>query len=334
MNPRSTRSNYEALVRLVLREIRQSSTQKLMSEKMGFKFNQWHKWESGQKALKWKDFKKIADEFDLVLDQLMVSITSSDYSIRSGGEFVKLFMQKYSGSYSDQAVLEKLKISKATLNRIISSKNDVEVAFVFQCLGEFSSTLPYFIYSLVRTIKDQSVVSSINQSLTQVNLEGDHPWLSTIEAYLETTQYQNSQTHSNKDIAKHLGLNIADVELGLQLLLNNNAIFKDGGKYKLNIKRVDLETNIIDSARFAKFWTNICLKRYSTFDGVPPSRKGWSSRVFPVSNKADDEIRALMKKMESEMARILQADEKLAKDKVRVFILHYFDQEELQELKL
>lgn len=325
---------YAKLVRLVIKEIRGKSTQKKMSEKLGYSFNQWHKWESGQKTLMLKDLKKIALELKINLNLPMQIIADvEDFTSKSSGYLVKKIIQKYGGFNSLQAQ-KRLSLSKATLHRIVTSRRDVEVAFIFECLGELSSTLPFFISFLAKNYKDSSLREVIYKMTRQVHLEGDFPWLSTIEACLETKQYKKLASHSDKFIANQLGLSTAAVKQGLNLLIENQAITKIADKYELNFKRVDMETSIVDSAKFANFWTRICTKRYNTIDGVPSTRKGWSSRVFPVSEEAHDEIVRLKDRFISDMTSVLQRDSERTKTKVQVFILHFFSNEEFKNLGL
>lgn len=330
----SNRWHYEKLTRLIVRELRKTHTQKHMSSLLGFKFNQWHKWESGQKTLMWMDFQKIARILKIDLGLAVQTITNSEEKIPNGGIFVKKVIQKYGGGLSNLQTQKKLEISKPALNRIITSKKDVEVAFVFQCLGELSSTLPYLMGCLVENFKDSSIRNAIERSTSQVAIEGTYPWISAIEAFLETDEYQRLEYHSDKEVANYLGISISEAKYGIKLLLENKAIVKEDSKFRLNVKSVDLDTNITDSAKFAKFWTHISLKRYLTKDGVPQSKKGWASRVFPVSEEADKEIRDLTLKLANDIAGILHADQSRVKNKVRIFILHYFDHQEFKRIKI
>lgn len=325
---------YAHLVRLVIKEIRGKSTQKKMSEKLGYNFNQWHKWESGQKTLMLKDLKKIALELKINLNlPIQIIAEVEDFSSKSSGFLVKKIIQKYGGFNSLQAQ-KRLSLSKSTLHRIVNSKRDVEVAFIFECLGELSSTLPFFISFLAKNYKDSSLREVIYKMTRQVHLEGDFPWLSAIEACLEIKQYKKLPSHSDRFIANQLGLSVTTVKQGLNLLMENQAIAKVADKYVLNFKRVDMETSIVDSARFANFWTRVSTKRYKTIDGVPITRKGWSSRVFPVSDEAHDEIVKLKDRFISEMTSVLHKDREQTKTKIQVLILHFFDNDEFKNLDL
>lgn len=328
----------DSLTRQMLEDLRGKRTQKKMSELLGHSFNQWHKWESGQKILMWSDFKKIALLLKINLTPAMQMILNSeDVSIEmSGKAFLKKILETFGGLDSVYAK-EKITTPRSTLYRMMSTKKeatqDVSVSFIFQCLGELSTTIPFFLTAIIKDISNAKInspeVSRINQ---QVSLEGKFPWLSAIEAILELDVYLELKNHSDKIIANELGLSIAEVKKGLKILLENEMIFIENNKYKLTIKRLDL-TTLSDSAKFAAFWTKICAKRFNTSDSVPLSRQGWGSRVFPVSDNAYEKINLLRKKFYNDVTKILQSDGHTKKKKVAVLIIHFFDHYEFKKIK-
>jgi len=216
------------------------------------------------------------------------------------------------------------------MHRLVTAQQDVPVTFVFEFLMGFSSTLPYLIGVLAPQIQDPIFRKEMARMRSQLRLESEFPWLSAIEAYLETAEYIQLKRHSDRAVATGLGLSMAEVRQGLSLLLENKTIERSGDKYVLNLKRVDLEADIAGSAKFARYWTERALYRYSTADGVPLSRRGWSSRVFPVSDTARDELRKLTQSFIGEMANILLQDGKREKNNVQVFLMHFFDHQEFR----
>lgn len=324
------RFNGQALVRYVLSEIRGRATQKEMSTRLGYRFNQWHKWESGQKVLMWADLVRIAEVMGLPLtDAVHVLAGPAAAENENGGFFMRNIFRKF-GGYNLSQVQKKMRISKTTMHRLVTAQQDVPVTFVFEFLMGFSSMLPYLIGVLAPQIQDPIFKKEIARMRSQLRLESEFPWLSAIEAYLETEEYRQLKRHSDRAVAMGLGLSMAEVRQGMSLLLENRTIERLGDKYILSLKRVDLEADIVGSAKFARYWTEKALQRYSTTDGVPSSRRGWSSRVFPVSETARDELRKLTQSFIGEMANILLQDGKREKSRVQVFLMHFFDHQEFK----
>lgn len=320
----------QRLVRHVLCEIRGEVTQKEMSTRLGYRFNQWHKWESGQKVLMWADLMKIADTMGLPLtDAVCVLAGPAAAANENGGFFMRDIFRKF-GGYNLSQVQKKMRVSKTTMHRLVTAQQDVPVEFVFEFLTGFSSLLPYLVGVLAPQIQDPVFREEMARMRSQLRLESEFPWLSAIEAYLETAEYTQLKRHSDRAIATGLGLSMGEVRQGLSLLSENKTIERSDDKYVLNLKRIDLEADIVGSAKFARYWTEKALHRYSTADGVPLSRRGWSSRVFPVSETARDELRKLTQSFVGEMANILLQDGKREKNNVQVFLMHFFDHHEFR----
>lgn len=89
-----TKPYYDQLVRIFIQEIRSQFTQKKMSEKLGYRYNQWHKWESGQKKLMWTDLLKIAALLKINLDDAIKVITNDKGQGKSSGTLVKSIIHK------------------------------------------------------------------------------------------------------------------------------------------------------------------------------------------------------------------------------------------------
>ncbi len=325
--------DFENLVRLVLKEIRGNRTQKEMSERLQYTYNQWHKWESGQKKLMWSDLEKIASVLQINLETAKQTVSLKKNIGDDGREFV-LNILKAHGGPNTKFAKEKLKLSPAAYHRLKSSKKDVEVAFVFRCLGILSSMLPYFLDELVRGISGKVFQGAVEVLGRQVQLESAFPWLSSLEACIELDAYKQLSEHNDLFIAEILGLSEKQVRAGLKMLVENETILREGEKYVLNIKRVDLQSNIEESAKFAKFWSEISLRRFQTADGVPSSRKGFANRVTPVSAEAMQKIHELRFKFYEEMNKVFQSDGDRPKEHILVFNMHVFDNDELKELKI
>lgn len=326
----SQRADYERIVRVLLQSLRAKATQKEMSARVGYSFNQWHKWESGQKTLLWSELKKIARALDLDIDTHMQAIGGSGVSLAgSGGNFVKHILDRHGGG---PTIRKKLGVSQTTLYRSLTSKSNVSVAFVFQCIGELTSLLPYFLTAFTKNFTDVKFDTRVRKSVEQPSIEADYPWLSAIEAFLETTHYRNARKHSDALIADQLGLSLSGVKTGLKILLENEMINFVDGKYGLNARRIDF-LNASDSARFARYWNEVAIERFSTPNSIPSSGRGWASRVVPLSEEAHFAIIQLRQKFYNDLSRILQEDGGTEKTRVTVMVDHSFDHTEFKKIK-
>ena len=78
--------DYHKLVRLLLKDLRGTATQKQMSSRLGYSYNQWHKWESGQKRLMWNNLEVIASELKLNLDHAKRLVVNQERTVGANWE--------------------------------------------------------------------------------------------------------------------------------------------------------------------------------------------------------------------------------------------------------
>lgn len=325
--------DYHKLVRLLLRDLRGTATQKQMSSRLGYSYNQWHKWESGQKRLMWNNLEVIASELKLNLDHAKRLVVNQERTVGAGGRnFILAIIENYGGPNSILAK-KKLNLSRAKLYRLKHSKQDVEVGFVFDCIGKLSSTLPGFVDELLKKVKGTAFRDAIQLVKNQVALEVEYPWICLIEACLELDAYKKLPEHSDEFIAKRLGFPIKQVKVELKKLIDSKSIFLKDSKYHLDLKRVDL-SRVEDASRFYKFWTDVCGRRFMTSDGVPHSRAGFAGRVVPISDAAHKEISNLRLKFFDDLNKVFQSDGDRPKGRIMVLVQHILDDQEIKHLRL
>lgn len=90
--------NGQTLVRYVLSEIRGRVTQNEMSKRLGYRFNQWHKGESGQKTLMWSGLMRIADLMKIPLSDAMYVLAGPSAAENVNGRyFMRDIFRKFGG---------------------------------------------------------------------------------------------------------------------------------------------------------------------------------------------------------------------------------------------
>lgn len=327
-------SFYEKIVKSLLRSIRGPRSQQEMSQIMGYDYNQWHKWESGQKLIKWMDFVKICNQFQLPLATVIhnvLGVTSLD--IYDGGSVFEDVWRKF-GNLSSTEMQEFLGISKAQLRRIVFGEQDFVLQILFKILGDFGSSLPYLVETLGGKNIDTHLANETSFIKKQVEIEGNHPWFCALEALLLHREYKSMKVHDNSFFAAKLGVNVAAVKKAFSTLEKNGSVEMVNQKYQLKLLRVDMDVSAVNGAKLSKFWTKVSVDRFSTIDGIPSSGKGWSYRIFPVSHKAQEQIRKMIRQIDSEIYSILLSDENEDKEFVQVLITHYFDNNEFSKLNI
>lgn len=322
---------YEKISRTIFKSLRGDQSQKDFGSKLGLGFNQWHKFESGQKNIMWSDLYSLAIKLNIPIDETVLKITGGNqFNINEGGE-VALRLWKKFGILQDDKISEYLNISGAKWRRIIGLEQDVELSLVLKILGDFSTMLSFFLDSVCLGKADKSLQDIIKKDQKAVKFEANNPFLCVIESLLESKGYRALSEHSDQFLANCIGVSKGEIRKSLNLLTQNESITVLNKKYVLVSKRVDMESSIEDSAHLAKFWTQMCVQRFNTHDGVPPSRKGWSYRIFPASDSAVLQIRQKIQDFVGALNNIIINDNIEERNQVRVIMLHHFDHHEFCE---
>lgn len=326
--------DYSKLSQEIVRRLRGPKKQNEMDRLIGYSYNQWHKWEKGQKKLKWSEFVLISQALNIDIWDILAKLAGlpkEDFIIPSLPPLEPLRLKF--GNLTTKQISYYLDIDSNKTRRIFKENKDFEFSLFLKFLGTCSRTLPFFLDSITRRTTHSICAhpSPLSTQLKQISLESNFPWLSALEAWLEHKDYKNLETHSDEFLAHHLDMSIDQIKYGIRLLLENKAIHFEDNKYKLNVKRVDMENDTkVESAKLAKYWTAQALNRFSTVDGVPTSGKGWSYRIFPASKKAQEEIRKKILQLYGDIHQLLVEDGERDKECVQVFLLHFFEANEIK----
>lgn len=331
---KSKQVKYEALVKKVLIALRGKRTQKEMSAHIGYKFNQWHKWEAGQKKLMWNDLVATAEFLKIQFPTTLSHILGTEIKNLKDGRRVLNALNSKFGRFDHDALKDQLGIPKAKLTRILKGDQQIEAYLIFTFLGEVTDALPTLVEILTPDMNDPQQKDAIKKMSVQRNLEAEFPWLAAIEAILEHRDYKKLSKHDPQFFVDKLGISAAVIEKSIALLEKNGAVELVNNKYQLNQKRVDMEgPTLMESAKLAKFWTKMALERFNTLDGVPASGKGWTYRIFACSREAQLKIKYKMIEFYGDVHKILLDDGLDNIELAQVVMVHFFDNEEFSEIE-
>lgn len=324
---------YENIVRLILKELRGEATQKSMSEKLGFSYNKWFKWESGEKRVMWDDLFLVLEDQGIDIRPEVSRLVSKKFTGEIlASELLSCILQKF-GRINDPNFFTEINLSKSTLYRYFKTSEVVPASLIFQMLDVLSPAFPYFVSTIIKDPKTKELKKIFEKFNVHELIEFGYPWVSVIEAFIDTKEYRDLETHSDQVIAKKFKMNLKQVQFALKSLCSIGAIELKDQKYTLITKRVDL-LDIHHSAKFVRYWTEKALDRFKTTDGLPLSKGGWSSRVFPVSKEGKEAILEARLEFINKIMQILKDDHNKTKEHIQIMALHLFECSDLIDLEL
>ena len=325
--PKSS-DDFVRLSRQLVRHWRAERTQKQMDNLIHSTTPRWHKWETGYKNLKWPEFIQIASALTIPIDAILQKILSFSVDSTLDGQQVLNSLRTKFANMSVDEFARYMDMSSAKARRLLLEDQTVEFYQVLQFLGCNTQQLPFFLKSICPQWTPEEYSAWSATTLKQKKLEGSIGWLSALQALLTLDAYKKLPTHSDEWLAYALDVETTEVIDGLQLLESNASIQFKNGKYELCRGRVDMEDSIEESAQLARYWTQKCLERFDTADGVPSSRRGWAYRIFPISKVAQEKIRQEIFKFYGELHKIIAEDDDEKKEHVQIVLIHNFDLDE------
>jgi transcriptional regulator with XRE-family HTH domain len=326
--------NYSKTKKEILIVLRGDLSQKDMSLKLGYKFNQYHKWESDLKWLRWDEFIDLLLSCHIPYQNTFKLLFSYDGDPKD----LKKFFSVLCAGRTMREVGAIVGHNEAIIRRWIKNDISPSVETVFKLINELTNGFFEFVNQLVDITKIPSLKLKYQELMAQKLVEIQYPFASAIEACLQLEEYKNLLAHSDKWIANRILVSESLVKKTLSLLLKAGTIIKKDNKYHINNPWISVPGLTLEQvAKVDHYWTQRCLDRYKSPNGVPYSPEGQSTnirsfRISPVSTKCAKDIQQVLIETSKQILKIIQSDTH-KKDKVAVYVSHFFDVQDIHWVK-
>lgn len=313
----------------LLASIRGNISQKDLSEKLGFNFNQVHKWEAGTKGMSLSDFSKYCAYFNIALDKHFATIFSF---FMEGLNQKEIFdkMYKSFGPFDKKELAELLEVNKSTLYRWFDGKGGPDFALILYWIDRRTQYLPDLIVHLVGEQNSWSIISDKKETVERRLKYSQYPLLPAVEGFLYLDSYRKLKEHSNQFIADTLNISISDVIDCLAELVRCEEIVMVDHLYSINnTGKTDIgHVDVASSAKLGKFWTQKCVERFNTPDGIPKgtgnSNNLWAYRVLPVPAEIEVELKEKLMICLREISERADSYEG-GEGQVKALVAHFFN---------
>ncbi len=317
------RIDYKSLSIELIKELRGKLTQRALSQKLGFSFNQIGKWEKGITQIKWADFLSMAQALEVPIE---TSIRRSFWNLKSEFSSITTLEAIDINVNSFTAPDQQFQLQR---KKWILGVVQPDLPEVLQLIGTRSAVLLGWLSQFVDccklvTIKDHfAVFSKILETVMK------NPLTVYVNAALMLEEYKTMDQHSDKWLAQHSACSVKALQQVLKLLLNHRLIHFDGRKFHpstFDFSFAGLRSSKIRS--LIHFSTALAANRYPLepvlFDRSQIKNKCQSSiRVAALSPAASEKISELLTRMHSEIGDIVAKDN-LPKENVQVILTHSF----------
>lgn len=294
------------------------------SAKLGYRFNQYARWEKGERRLLWSDFVAICQIRHLPIRQQVKFYLGFDGDLTNVSAFTKTLMH----GFSIDEVSKATKISRSKISRWINGKASPTFSDVFNLL-KWGVNVYSFFEPLIDLQKVSSLSNEYERFKQQRELAYTMPHLDVLREALTVRAYQSLARHDSKVLSRIAGLPVDVVDRSLEAMLETKQIEKKAGKYKMIELGLDYRE---DKRRMVNILTHWMRQSTAVVErsenSIEDSLVGFS--VLNLSEEAHEKASTLFREFLRGIHAIGSQDKK-TKEKVFVFSASFINAERFGE---
>ncbi|MFL5814057.1 MAG: helix-turn-helix domain-containing protein [Bdellovibrionia bacterium] len=217
--------DYQLLAREIIQQLRRNLSQRELSDKLGYSFNQVGKWESGATQIKWDDFILLCQIQEVPLEKAFRDCfwtPSSEFNVAITLKALEdTFSTGHHADDSFQTVFKKWACGKYT----------PDLAEVLRLIGTVPTALIGWLSLFVDCEKLQALSAPYKRLPVVINTLFERPVAAFVYAALQLEAYQSLSFHGETLLAEHSACTRSELRTTLEHLLANGLIRFDGRKF-------------------------------------------------------------------------------------------------------
>ena len=245
--------NFTKLEQELIRLLRGKRSQGAVNKRLGYKFNQYYRWESGKKRVLWSEFIGILDIADRsnVFRNWLSRILSYNCSLDKPEEL----LLRLKGNESTKEFAERLETSRYKLYRWLNGEQEPPIWLILSAINKVK------VGFLAGILEDLVGLESVTQfplrekSRYQLSeIFANEPILPAVIRCLELEAYTSLPNHESGHIAKKLNISLNDENRYLELLLNAGNILRENGKYSVVDTTIHFNGSFNQRQDMKRYW--------------------------------------------------------------------------------
>lgn len=317
--------DYAAIQGDLLRVLRGKRTQKQISEKMGFDFNQSYRWESGRTSMSWAHFLEYCQVCHARLPAHLKSAFSFAQDPSETGALVRHFV----AGRAQKEISEEMGISRSSLSRWMTGRQIPNLEQMLQLMHIGSIDFYRFLETLSMQAELPSIQKELERERAYLKLYEVYPWLSVLFSALETVGYLENPSLSY--LSKKTKIPVALLKDAIGDLQAQNLLEWTGKLWKMNLFRVSIRGSIESRREMCRYVLNRAMDGANTSFGVEGTRFSW--KLFSLNEKQFDLLLQKYTEFFNELGSLIDKGQEGA-DKVYLFSTVFADFDLLPEMKL
>lgn len=323
LNPLNLNINSQTTTQEMIKHLRGSLSQRDLSTKLGFSFNQVGKWESGFTQIKWNQFVDLCNFSGISFEE---KFRYAFYTINTHTEF--------NTPNAIKAILHRLNL-KQTENHFnlpiknwLNQKTIPDLAEVIQLLSLNPPDLFCWLDLFIDCRQISSLQIAFERYLKNIDLVFSNPVSIYVTEALQLQEYIQTPVHDPILLSEHASCTIQQLNQSLSQLLKLKLIYFDGKKYYSNSHRISFAgIRNLKIRSLTQYTTQLAAERYSQQPVEKKSKKfnpsQSSVRVNAMSEEAAQKVLELILKFHTDVEEIKKNDH-APKNNVQIILLHSF----------
>ncbi len=218
----------ERLARDLITALRGRRSRGAFSRRLGFRFNQVQRWESGQVALRWPDFLRMLEAAGKDPRGMMKRAFGF-----GGDPYEQAAFFRHLGVTADPATLAReLKISTEKLKRWTSGRQALRLVDALDVIDRCTTELYRFLEEVAPIERLPSIQARVASQLQEEAAYAANPHVGFVLSALDLVAYRKLSRHDDRWVARKAGLTPAQVTETIAQMLRVRAIEVDGRHYR------------------------------------------------------------------------------------------------------
>lgn len=317
--------DFKMLVQQALRAMRGRRSSEGVSQKLGYSYNQVHRWESGKVSIGWSEFAEFAEACGINF-QVAINRIAILYKIKNAHEASEI-IQALFGDYSINEAAKRLGVSRFKVSRWVDGKVEPRAAEMLQVIQFFSGVLIDLYEGLGVVEKVPEMLSRRKQLQALEKIFLTYPYAACFLWAFLLKEYKESKTHIRGFAAKRLKIPQSAEDALLKKLTEVEILGLEKGKYVPHMKKMNTSTLSRAAQReIRKYWLRHGL-RFLEEHGEMPDRSRFLSGYleFSIPTKLIPRVMERYMAFYREISTLAHLDQSGPPEEIRVLSLQIFD---------
>ncbi len=215
--------DYKKITQILMKEIRGSSSQNMINKSLGFKYNQYAKWEKGRAHISWKQFVKLCRILKIDLLDILTTSCSCTFKTTKPKSVITSFI----GDDNINQFAKKHNLSRFKLARWLSEQSEPAVQDILKLI-DLSS--PFRLRRFLFHFKVDCEMYDVPSTVSQNDIRNRNPLSNLAIACLGTKEYIDQPKHTDGFLEKKLGISLQDELELIDFMISNGLLERKNQK--------------------------------------------------------------------------------------------------------